>query len=228
MSTGISVTTSSRRRSSAAAPLSPSAIPDLAILPTPLASSALPVGQLVSKSSKLNPTTLENRDYDDVGTRWYKDVILVSTSDGRFTTSLGGVHFVQQPSEGEEVGTIEAESQRVRLFKDQDKALLKALSTDEAKKWLEEQKDGDVGFVVATREVTNASYKRARLVDRGNGNFEVVREVGGEGQGGKRRPSVLEVQTNSKNDVVGVVVRKVVVDGGNVSLGAELGADFWN
>ena len=153
---------------------------------------------------------------------------MVSTSDGRFTTSLGGVHFVQQPSEEEEVGTIEAESQRVRMFKDQDKALLKALSTDEAKKWLEEQKDGDVGFVVATREVTNASYKRARLVDRGNGNFEVVREVGGEGQGGKRRPSVLEVQTNSKNDVVGVVVRKVVIDEGNLSLGAELGADFWN
>jgi len=38
----------------------------------------------------------------------------------------------------------------------------------------------------------------------------------------------LEVQTNSKNDVVGVVVRKVVIDEGNLSLGAELGADFWN
>jgi hypothetical protein len=228
MSADISVTTSSRRRSSAAAPLSPSAIPELSLLPTPLASTALPVGQLVSKSSKLDPTTLENRDYDDVGTRWYKDVILVSTSDGRFTASLGGVHFVQQPDEGQEVGTIEAESQRVRMFKDQDKALLKATSTDEVKKWLQEQKDGDVGFVVATREVTNASYRRARLVDRGNGNFEVVREVGGEGQGGKRRPSGLEVQTNSKIDVVGVVVRKVVVEGGNVSLGAEIGAEFWN
>jgi len=228
MSTGISVTTSSRRRSSAAAPLSPSAIPDLSLLPTPLASDAVPVGQLVSKSSKLDPTTLENRDFDDIGTRWYKDVILVSTSTGLFATSLGGVHLIQKPAEGEEVATIEAEQQLVRLLKDPVAALQKAVSASEAKKWLEQQADGDVGFVVATREVTNASYKRSRLVDRGNRNFEVVREVGAEAKDGKRRPSGLEVQTGSKKDVVGVVVRKVVVEGDSVTLGAELGTQFWN
>ncbi|KAF2798863.1 hypothetical protein K505DRAFT_333095 [Melanomma pulvis-pyrius CBS 109.77] len=223
----VSITTSNLP-SDGNTPLSPSAIPDLKLLPTPLASSALPVGQLASKSSKHNPTTLEDRDYDDIGTRWYKDVILVSTPTGRFTASLGGIHLVQRPGEGEEVGTIEAEQQRVRLLKDPSAALQKAVSASDAKQWLEEQTEGDVGFVVATREVTNASYKRARLVDVGNGNWEVVREIGAETKGGKRRPSGLEVQTGSKSDVVGVLVRKVIVEGGNVTLGAEIDAEFWN
>jgi len=210
------------------APLSPSAIPDLLLLPAPLASSSLPVGQLVSKSSKLDPTSLADRDYDDIGTRWYKDVILVDASTGRFTMSLGGTLLVQRPGEGTEVGTIEAPQQRVRLLKDPSAALRKVISTSEAKQWLKEQaQSGDFGFVVATREVTNASYKRARLVDVGNGNWEVIREVGGEAKNGKRRPSGLEVQTGSKNDAVGVVVRKIVVEGDNVSLGVEIGAEFW-
>ncbi|KAF2703087.1 hypothetical protein K504DRAFT_508495 [Pleomassaria siparia CBS 279.74] len=228
----ISVTTeqlpSSRRRDSA--PLSPSAVPDLALLPAPLASNALPVGQLVSKAAKLDPTTLEERDYDDVGTRWYKDVIKVATSDGRFIASLGGVLLVQYPEDGTEVGTIEAPHQRVRLLKDADAALQKVVSSDETKAWLKEQaQKGDVGFVVATREVTNASYKRAKLVDVGNNNWEVHREVGSENKStGKRRPSGLEVDTGSKTDVVGVVVRKVVVEGDEVKLGAEIAAEFWN
>lgn len=214
-----------RRRSSAEAPLSPSIIPDLALLPKPLNNTALPVGQLVSKTSKYD-STLEDRDYDDVGTRWYKDVIVFDSESNRFLESLGAAHLVQkQLEEGTEAGTIEAESQHVRLLKDADAALKKVLEDEKAKAWLKENKEA--GFVVATREVTNASYKRARLVDIGAGNFEVRREVGHENQGVKRRDSGLDVQTSSKTDIVGVVVREIVEKDGGYTLGDELEASFW-
>ncbi|KAF2685047.1 hypothetical protein K458DRAFT_417145 [Lentithecium fluviatile CBS 122367] len=216
-----------RRRSSAAAnPLSPSIIPDLQILPQPLAENALPVGQLASKTSKLDPSTLEDRDYDDIGVRWYKDVILFDSATGRFVDSLGSAWSIKKPADGTEAGTIEAPETRVRLLKDADAAFKKVLQSDEAKQWIKDNKDA--GFVVGTRQVTNASYKRARLVDVGNGDYEVQREVGGEGQGGKRRGSELPVQTNSKTDVVGVLVRGIVVAGGEPALGEEVKVEYWD
>ena len=113
------------------------------------------------------------------------------------------------------------------MLKDADAAIKKVWQDEEAKKWIKEQ--DEAGFVVAHRQVSNASYKRARLVDIGNNNWEVVREVGNEGASGKRRDSSLPVETtNSKWDVVGVVVRKIVVDGDEVKLGEELGAGYWN
>jgi len=225
---GITVTTRRFSSNTKDTPLSPSAIPDLEVLPAPLASDALPVGLLVSKSSKHKPSSLQDRDYDDVGTRWYKDVILIDASSGRFLSSLGGVWLVKKPEEGHEVGTIEAPSQLVRLLKDDNAALKKVVADEEAKKWIKEHGGEEVGFVVAKREVVNASYKRARLEDVGNGNWEVVREVGGEGKDGKRRPSGLEVETGSKKDVVGVLVKKVVVDGDEITLGDELDSTaFW-
>lgn len=211
------------RRSSLDAP--PAAYQELALLPKPLAPNALPVGQLVSRTSKLDPTTLEDRDYDDIGTRWYKDVIIFETESGRFVESLGAAHFVKKPGDGKEAGTIEAPEQRVRLLKDPAAALKKALQTDEAKQWL--KNNSEAGFVVAAREVTNASYKRAGLVDRGNNNWEVVREVGGAGGDGKRRDSGLDVRTGSKVDVVGVLVKKIVVQDGETTLGEELDTSFW-
>lgn len=215
-----------RRRSSAEAPLSPSIIPDLALLPKPLNNTAIPVGQFVSKTTKYDPSTLEDRDYDDIGTKWYKDVIIFDSQTNRFLESLGAAHLVQkQLEEGTEVGTIEAESQHVRLLKDAEAALNKALQDEQAKAWLKENKEA--GFVVATREVLNASYRRARLVDIGAGNYEVRREVGHEGQGGKRRDSGLDVQTSSKTDLVGVVVREIIEKDGAYTLGDELEASFW-
>ncbi|KAF1935499.1 hypothetical protein EJ02DRAFT_124218 [Clathrospora elynae] len=217
----------SRRPSYLEAPLSPSIIPDLAILPLPLPADELPCGQLVSKKSKHTSTALEDRDYDDIGTRWYKDVIFFNSSSGRFVESFGGTHLLQKPlDKGTEAGTIEAEEQRVRLLKDADAALQKVWQDEAAKKWIKEQ--GEAGFVVAHRQVSNASYKRARLVDVGTGNWEVVRETGGQYTAGKRRDSGLPIETNSKWDVVGVVVRKIVVEGDSVKLGEELGADYWN
>jgi hypothetical protein len=217
-----------RRRSSLETSLAPSLIPDLALLPKPLNNTTLPVGQLVSRVSKLDPSTLEHRDYDDIGTKWYKDVIVFNSESGRFLESLGSAYMVQkQPGEGAEVGTIEAESQHVRLLKDADAALKKALQDEKATAWLKENQEA--GFVVAIREVLNPSYKRARLVDVGAGNYEVRREVGhqGQSQGGKRRDSGLDVQTNSKTDIVGVVVREVVEKDGGYTLGDELEASFW-
>lgn len=62
----------SRRPSYLEAPLSPSIIPELAILPKPLPAEDLPCGQLVSKKSKHSPSKgLEDRDFDDIGTRWF-------------------------------------------------------------------------------------------------------------------------------------------------------------
>jgi len=223
----ISVTTGRLPSISKDTPLSPSIIPDLDLLPTPLASDTLPVGLLVSKTSKHKPTTLQDRDYDDVGTRWYKDVILIDASTGRFVSSLGGAWLVKKPEDGHEVGTIEAPSQLVRLLKDPEAALKKVLADEGAKKWVKEHGGEQPGFVVATREVVNASYKRAKLVDIGNGNWEVEREVGGEGRDGKRRPSGLEVETGSKKDVVGVLVKQILIDGDDVSLGEELSTAFW-
>jgi hypothetical protein len=199
----------SRRPSYLSEPLSPSIIPDLALLPQPLPAADLPCGQLVSKKSKHNPTNLEDRDYDDIGTLWYKDVIFFNTEDGRFVESFGGTHLLQKPlDKGTEAATIEAEEQRVRLLKDQDEA----------------------GFVVAHRQISNASYKRARLFDVGNGNYEVQREVGGEDKAGKkRRDSTLEVKnTESKWDTIGVIVKKIIVEGDQVKLGEELGVAYWN
>jgi hypothetical protein len=218
----------SRRPSHLSEPLSPSIIPDLALLPQPLPAADLPCGQLVSKTSKHNPTTLEDRDYDDIGTRWYKDVIFFNSEDGRFVESFGGTHLLQKPlDKGCEAATIEAEEQRVRLLKDDDAAIKKVWQDETAKKWIKEQ--DEAGFVVAHRQISNASYKRARLVDIGNGNYEVVREVGGEDKSGKRRDSTLEVRnTESKWDTIGVVVRKIVVDGDDVKLGEELGVSYWN
>lgn len=217
----------SRRPSYLEAPLSPSIIPDLAILPRPLPSERLPCGQLVSKASKQTPKALEDRDFDDIGTRWYKDVIFFDATTGQFTESFGGAHLVQKPlDECTEAGTIEAEEQHVRLLKDADAALQKVWRDEEAKKWIRSQ--DEAGFVVAQREVLNASYKRARLVNVGNGNWEVIREVGGEDQTGKRRDSGLPVETNSKWDVVGVVVRKIIVEGDEVKLGEELAAEYWD
>lgn len=217
-----------RRPSYLSEPLSPSIIPDLAILPQPLPAADLPCGQLVSKTSKHNPTTLEDRDYDDIGTRWYKDVIFFNAEDGRFVESFGGTHLLQKPlDKGTEAGTIEAEEQRVRLLKDADAAIKKVWADADAKKWIKDQ--DEAGFVVAHRQVANASYKRARLRDVGNGNFEVVREVGGEDKQGKRRDSTLEVKnTDSKWDTIGVVVKKIVVKGDEVELGEELGVSYWN
>ncbi|KAF2826862.1 hypothetical protein CC86DRAFT_21405 [Ophiobolus disseminans] len=218
----------SRRPSHLSEPLSPSIIPELAILPQPLPAADLPCGQLVSKTSKHNPTTLEDRDFDDIGTRWYKDVIFFNIEDGRFVESFGGTHLLQKPlDKGTEAGTIEAEEQRVRILKDAEAAVKKVWQDKTAKKWIEEQ--DEAGFVVALRQLSNASYKRARLHDVGNGNFEVVRDVGGEDKSGKRRDSTLGVKnTDSKWDTVGVVVRKIVVEGDDVKLGEELGASYWN
>jgi hypothetical protein len=203
----------------------PSAYHELVILPQPLAPEAIPVGLLVSKTSKFNPSTLEDRDYDDIGNRWYKDVILFDTKSGHFIESLGATHFIKKPADGIEAGTIEAPEQRVRILKDPETALQKSLQTDEAKQWLKD--NADAGFVVGAREVTNASYKRAGLVDKGSDNWEVVREVGGATPDGKRRDSGLPVETGSKRDVVAVLVRKIVMQDGEASLGEELDASFW-
>ncbi|KAJ8111323.1 hypothetical protein OPT61_g6052 [Boeremia exigua] len=219
----------SRRPSHLSEPLSPSIIPELSILPHPLSTDALPCGQLVSRTSKHVPTQLHDRDYDDVGTRWYKDVIFFDSASGRFVESFGGTHLVEKGlAPGQEAGTIEAEEQRVRLLKDPESSLKKLwVEDDEAREWIKEQ--SEPGFVVAVRAVSNASYKRARLVDTGLKNWEVVREIGGEDKSGKRRDSGLDVKpTNSKFDVVGVVVRRIVMEGDDVGLGGELGAEYWN
>ncbi|KAF9691120.1 hypothetical protein EKO04_010593 [Ascochyta lentis] len=219
----------SRRPSHLSEPLSPSIIPELSILPHPLSTDALPCGQLVSQTSKHTPSTLEDRDYDDIGTRWYKDVIFFDSATGTFLESFGGTHLVEKAlGSGQEAGTIEAEEQRVRLLKDAESSLKRIWAEDDgARKWIKEQQ-GDAGFVVAIRAVSNASYKRARLVDTGVKTWEVVREVGGEDASGKRRDSGLDVKpTNSKFDVVGVVVRRIVMEGDDVGLGGELGAEYW-
>ncbi|KAL5117431.1 hypothetical protein ACEQ8H_004596 [Pleosporales sp. CAS-2024a] len=222
-----------RRPSYLSEPLSPSMVPDLALLPQPVPAADVPCGQLVSKQSKHNPTTLEERDYDDIGTMWYKDVIFFNTDNGHFVESFGGTHLLQKPlDQGTEAATIEAEQQRVRLLKDADAAMQKVWADDAARKWIQEQEEA--GFVVAHRQLANASYKRARLVDVGNGNYEVVREVGGGGgeerdkSGQKRRDSTLEVKsTESKWDTIGVIVKKIVVEGEQVRLGEELGVQYW-
>jgi hypothetical protein len=158
----------------------------------------------------------------------YKDVISFNSENGQFVESFGGTHLLQKPlDKGTEAGTIEAEEQHVRLLKDADAALKKIWQDAAAKQWIKEQ--DEAGFVVAHRQVSNASYKRARLVDVGNNNWEVVRDVDNEDASGKRRDSGLPVETtNSKWEVVGAVVRKIVVEGDDVKLGEELGAGYWN
>jgi hypothetical protein len=126
------------------------------------------------------------------------------------------------------MGTIEAEETCVRSLKDPHAALSKRLNTGDTKSWVKEQaQKGNVGFVTAVREVTNASYKRATLKDLGNGTWEVVREVGGEESDGKRRGSSLDVQTGSKKDAVGVSMRKVIVNGVDITLGDDMSTEMF-
>lgn len=215
-----------------AKPLSPSQLPELVVLPVPLSADTIPLGQFVSTTNKKhNPgAALADRDYDDLGARWYKDVVLIDENTGRFKDSLGGVMYIPKPQSGTAVGTIEAREMRVRMLKDPSTALFKVLHDETMRDWLrDEAKKGEVGFVCAIREVINASYKRASLVDRGAGSWEVVREVGGEDSQGKRRDSGLDVDTGSKRDVVGVLVRRIIVDGDNVGLGEDdMGSGFWS
>ena len=208
---------------------SPSSLPELSILPTPIAADDLPVGQLISKDGKLNPNSLLDRDYDDCGGRWYKDVVILSTKTKKFLASLGGVHLVDKPLEPDtEAGTIEAEEERVRLLKDPNAALAKRLKAGDTMSWVKEQaQKGDVGFVTAIREVKNASYKRATFEPAGLNQWSVEREVGGEGENAKRRDSGLDVQTGSKRDVVSALVRKVVVDGDQIILGDEMNTELF-
>ncbi|KAF2728386.1 hypothetical protein EJ04DRAFT_99670 [Polyplosphaeria fusca] len=217
-------------RDTAARRPSISSVPEMTILAAPLAADQVPCGQFVTKSTRLVSSTLEDRDYDDIGTRWYKDVIVIDAASGSFLESLGGGHLVQKKLDaGTEAGTIEAEQMHVRMLKDNDAALKKALEDDQVKKAVEDAqaKGDDVGFVACVRQVINPSYKRARLVDVGLGNFEVIREVGGEAADGKRRDSGLDVVTGSKTDAVAVVVLKVEGKGSDVKLGEQLGAGFW-
>jgi hypothetical protein len=116
----------------------------------------------------------------------------------------------------------------VRSLKDPHAALSKRLSTGDTRSWVKEQSQkGDVAFVIAVRQVINASYKRATLKGLGNDTWEVVREVGGEWSDGKRRGSGLDVQTGSKKDAVGVTVRKVIVDGDDITLGDEMSTELF-
>lgn len=214
--------------------LSPSSLPELSILPHPLAADRVVVGQLVSKSSKHNPTSLEHRDYDDIGSRFYKDVVLIDSSSGNFTSSLGGILYVnekEKPEKGTDVGTIEAREMKLRMLKDPASALSKVLSDIDTKNWVicQAAKGEELGFVTAVREVVNASYRHAGLVDRGAGNWEVVRDVGAAEKGGKkRRDSGLDVSTGSKVDVVGVKVQRVMVQDGEARLvEEEMGGRFW-
>jgi hypothetical protein len=201
-------------------------------LPKPYAADKVLVGQLVSPSSKHDSAALEDRDYDDIGARWYKDVILMDSNTGLFKDSLGGVLYIPKPEEGTEVGTIEAREMRVRTLKNPEAALTKVLKDEATMNWVKEHaKEGDLGFVTAVREVVNPTYKHARLEDRGAGNWEVVRELGCSHSGDKkkRRDSGLDVDTGSKRDVVGVVVRNIVVEGDKVTLGDdEMGTEYWN
>lgn len=156
-------------------------------------------------------------------------MIFFDSATGHFVESFGGTHLVEKAlGAGQEAGTIEAEEQRVRLLKDPESSLKRIwVEDDAARAWIKENLEA--GFVVAVRAVSNASYKRARLVDTGLKNWEVVRDVGGEDKSGKRRDSGLDVKpTNSKLDVVGVVVRRIVMEGDDVGLGGELGAEYWN
>jgi len=212
--------------------LSPSELPPIAVLPVPLSADTIPLGQFVSSTNmKHNPgAALADRDYDDLGSRWYKDVVLIDEKTGRFTESLGGVMYIPKPPSGTAIGTIEAREMRVRKLKNPKEALSKVLHDETMRDWLrEETKKGEVGFVCAIREVINASYKRASLVDRGAGNWEVVRSVGGEDSRGKRRDSGLDVDTGSKRDVVGVQVLRIMMEGDNVGLsGDDMGSGFWS
>jgi hypothetical protein len=63
----------------------------------------------------------------------------------------------------------------------------------------------------------------ARPMDVGDGKREVVREVSGERDSGKSRVSRLYIKnTNSEWDILGVLVRKIIIKGGDVELGEEL------
>jgi len=219
-----------------------SPFPTLHLPPNPLPTSALPVGLLLPRtttpeSTPLNPNTttsntpaLSDRDFDDAGSQWYKDVITLSTTNGWFLNSLGGVKILEsQPPKDQELGTIEAEEMRVRSLKDAVSALKKVENSEEGKKWVElvrkQQEEGKLlGFVTAVREVKNASYKHAKVVKTAGGMWEVVREVHAEEAAGKkRRDSGLDVITGSKWDAVGVEVRRVtILNDGSLELGDVL------
>ncbi|KAF2279930.1 uncharacterized protein EI97DRAFT_429699 [Westerdykella ornata] len=207
---------------------------ELDILPQPLAVSSLPVGQLVSPSAKLNTSVLADRDFIDVGDRFYKDVVLIDGKTGRFKESLGGVRLIEKPAPGDEVGVIEAMEERIRMLKNDAEAFAKVLSRDEqARGWIEKRMDSgeEVGFVTSVREITDPRYKHAMVQETATGGmWEIELESPFSQEKGpkKRRDSGLDVVTGSNTDVVGVIVKKVVREGGDLRLSEEeLGTQYW-
>lgn len=144
---------------------------------------------------------------------------------GELTASLGGSLFLERPAEGTQLLSLEAENTIVRALKDTSTALKTVCSTPEAQAWLRQQVQAgeDVYFVSAVQEAKNASFKRASVIDAGNGLVKVSREIEQTGQGGVRRDSGLEVPTGTKNDALALELRRVVLTDETGQLSAELG-----
>lgn len=207
---------------------------ELDILPQPIAASVLPVGQLVSPSAKLNTSVLADRDFVDVGDRFYKDVVVIDGKTGKFKESLGGVRLIERPAKGDEIGVIEAMEEMIRMLKNDTEAFAKVVDEDaEARKWIEKRLDGgeEVGFVTTVRQVTDPRYKHAMVQETGTGGMWEIELESPFSQARtqkKRRDSGLDVVTGSDVDVVGAIVKRVVREGGELRLSEEdLGTTYW-
>jgi len=210
----------------------------LTLLPRPTASTVHTVGQLLAPASRIDATSLTDRHYDDTFfVPFYKDIIALTPSE-TLAASLGGVLLLPAPEAGGSLVQLAAEKMEVRALKDPQGALELVAKGPSAQAWLKLRlaEGKEVGFVTKVQSVRNASWRRCSTVDVGNGMVRVKgqrRESRADDDAvdmGDRLQKVdsktgeeLEIAspTGSKNDVLAVELRRVVLkegDGGEAQV----------
>ncbi|EAT77152.2 hypothetical protein SNOG_15487 [Parastagonospora nodorum SN15] len=142
------------------------------LLPKPLPSDLLTVGQLLThplhpephtKKSTISTTTTSNLRY--------KDVFSVD-SEGRFITNYGAKFDLGRIFRQPNLLTVRAEQMIQRTSQSKAQAFQAVCNDPEARTWISEQvKAGKPLYVVlGITELKNASFKRAKLHDAGASN----------------------------------------------------------
>lgn len=159
-------------------------------------------------------------------------------NSGRVTSSLGANLLLPRQAPETTLVLLEAENMSVRTLKDPQGVLKRVCGPSEAAIWLKAHKEAgeEVYFVSAVKEVKNASFRRASLIDAGNDMVKVRKliqmEAAAQGEGLERVNSagsdIMDIGSSAKSDVIAVEVRKIIAKDGGVELGEIVEKSLWD
>ncbi|KAF2496540.1 hypothetical protein BU16DRAFT_335152 [Lophium mytilinum] len=221
----------------------------LTLLPHPVNSTVHTVGQLLASKEHIDTNSLADRHFDDTFfVPFYRDILTLKP-DETLNSSLGGIRLLSAREASGSLVQLNAEKMEVRGLKDPQGALDLVAKSPSAQSWLKLRlaEGKEVVFVTKVQSVRNANWRRCSVVDVGNGMVRVREERRASradeeavdlGEGGLLKKVDSETgeelavasPTGSKNDVLALEVRKVVLeegDGGDVQceLGEALGQE---